>query len=459
MNGLLLGLIFILNIVLGWFYIDVQTVLYAIIIYFLGLVGISLFVKRMRYYNFSIYSVIYGLGSLYIILCYIYMSANSYEYLLAPDISAYFLPKSAEFLNYKSVVEAQFNNWSEFNLFGRNHVGYFSFLIPFAFLSDYLNANYYVSMQFSTLVIASLSGIVIFKLLLLNSFFAYRAYIYTLIIAIFSTIFFYSTQLLRDILVMFFYLIGIYLTFNKDFNLSTFFKIIIIVFISCTLRIETGLFLMVIILVYLLASCRQSGISYKWIFSGLVVFSLCFGFILSYFGSIYEVFNNNSEYYLESDKGDGFIGVLQDIPIIGGVLSIIYNAAQPLPVWYKLDVPLSDNRPEIYNIMTFPLVFSSIFNWLVVSFIICSIFFLFLRSKVYFNLSTPLFYHLIVGFIFLYIQSAVVDQRRILAYYVVFYILFFLILKYSSISDKRLMFAFFIMSYLFLQLISLFKGL
>src|SRR5690606_41750089 len=59
------------------------------------------------------------------------------------------------------------------------------------------------------------SGVLISYLLRVNEIGAYKSYIYSISICLFSAIFIYSTQLLRDVLVMFFYLLGIYYTFNR----------------------------------------------------------------------------------------------------------------------------------------------------------------------------------------------------------------------------------------------------
>src|SRR5690606_18855722 len=104
------------------------------------------------------------------------------------------------------------------------------------------------------------------------------------------------------------------------------------------------------------------------------------------------------------------IGTLQKIPVIGSLLAIFYNAIQPLPFWMYFDAPIQDNRPQMYNIMTFPLFFSSLFNWF-------SLFTIFIfvvskktRNLIKGKLDKTLVYHMISGFIFLYIQASIIDQ-------------------------------------------------
>lgn len=117
--------------------------------------------------------------------------------------------------------------------------------------------------------------------------------------------------------------------------------------------------------------------------------------------------SQNEEIYLESYKGSGIIGSLQKTPVEGDVLSIIYNAVQPLPFWLKYEASVANNRPEMYNIMTFPISFAFLFNWITLFFIIIFLINRKVIRKVRSHISKPLLYYLFVGFVFLYIQSAV----------------------------------------------------
>lgn len=421
----------------GSLVVDFATVLFATIIYFSGIALLFLTNGKNKENIRSIvnvYQVVYIAGFAYILLCYVYMTSYGYQYLLAWDIPKYFMPMTENFLGYGSITSAMIENWSDFNFFSRYHSGYFGYLIPFAYLSDYLGANLYVSMQFSTLVISSLSGVIIYKLLLVNSFEAKKAYKYAIIICLFSVLFFYSTQMLRDIHIMFLYLLGIYLTFKKDFSISHLAKLIVVILLSCTLRIETGLFQFILVPVYLLLSMQRSN---KKTAALLVSFAIAIGGMavtVVYFNKITNVLTANSEVYLESDKGSGVIGSLQRIPVAGSALAIAYNAAQPLPFWAKYQTNSENYRPEAYNIMTFPLSFAALLNWLTLFFISAFIFIKKIRNKVLGAISKPLLYQLYIGLAFLYIQAAVISQRRLMAYYVIFYILFFII--FTSVTKK-----------------------
>lgn len=433
--------------------IDFYTVIFSNIIFFLGL--FLLFITNKNKECINIYQIIYTIGYLYICISYWYMIDSNYTYLLAWDIENYFLPKVRSFLEYGSLVQAEKENWKDFNLLSRYQSGYFGYLIPFAYLSQYLGSILYVSMQFSTLLIASLSGPLIYNLLCVNNIDKKKSFNYTLIICLFSVLFFYSTQLLRDVPVMFLYLLGIYFTFNTIFSWINLLKILIVVIFSFTLRVETGIFLMLLIPVYLILTIQASKKRNIAILSSVIVFLLGLTFLAINFSQIFLILNDNSEIYLESDKGTGVIGTLQNIPIIGSILAILYNAIQPFPFWSKYQINGSFDRPEVYNIMTFPLSFASFFNWIVIFFILTFAFHNKIRKKVIPFVSRPLLYQLYLGILFLYIQALVIDQRRLMAYYVVFYIFFYIIWVNISKNDKGRLFMCALSSYVVLQLFAL----
>lgn len=291
----------------------------------------------------------------------------------------------------------------------------------------------------------------------MNNFDNIKSYKYTVIISLFSIIFFYSSLILRDIHILLLYLIGIYLTFKKDFSLVTLIKIIVIIYINTLFRIETGLFLVVLIPAYLLLSLKNS--KYKTLvfaFSALMLFVL-FVISVSYINQIQALFANNQEAYVEGiTEGSGIIATFQRIPIIGDFISIIYNAVQPLPFWARLEYSGKGSLgPEVYNIMNYPQSFAALFNWVVIVYIFSWLFIKDIRKRTIGFISKPLKYQLWIGLIFFFVQSAVVSQRRLMAYYVIYYIFFFIILNRVDKVNRRYINAVAIFSFGLLQLVGL----
>ena len=214
------------------------------------------------------------------------------------------------------------------------------------------------------------------------------------------------------------------------------------------------LFLFLLLPIYIISSLEKSNKKDYTIFFSIIISVLFIIFIIVNFNQIFNILSQNSEIYFESDKGDGVIGNLQKIPFLGSFLAIFYNAIQPLPFWIYFNAPLQDNRPEMYNIMTFPLFFSSLFNWFTLVAIITFSLSKKIKNLIREHLDKTLVYLMFSGLIFLYIQAAVIDQRRLMAYYVIFYIFAFIIFNFISKKDKISLIFITLLTYSAIQLIA-----
>ena len=137
-------------------------------------------------------------------------------------------------------------------------------------------------------------------------------------------------------------------------------------------------------------------------------------------------------------EGAGMIAAFQRIPVLGDIISIFYNASQPIPVWSKFDPSLNgEYGGNVNNIMNFPRITSAFFNVLTYTYCILLLFDSSLRKNIQPKLNKAHLYQLLIGFIYLYLQSAVISQRRLMGYYVIYYILFCLILDNISKESKR----------------------
>lgn len=457
MTILLFSLLLILS-VYGVLVIDIQTMFYMWFVYFIGIIlTIVLNKGSNKLKALNLYQILFFSGAVYMLICYAYMTSHNYTYLLAPDIAGYFLPWTENYINEGSYWAALSEIWKNYNFFNRFHTGYFTYATFFGFIGQIFNANFYVGQQISVLFLYPFVGILIYRLFRLNNFDDVKSYKYTIIISLFSVIFFFSSQILRDIHILLLYLMGIYLTFKKDFSIVNLIKIIVIIYLNTLFRIETGLFLVVLIPAYLLLTLQSS--KYKTLvftFSALMLFVL-FVISVSYINQIQALFASNQEAYVEGiTEGSGMIATFQRIPIIGDLISIFYNAVQPLPFWSRLEYSGKGNLgPETYNIMNFPRAFASLLNWFVIIYLLAWILIRNIRNSTNGFISKPLKYQLWIGLIFFYIQSAVVSQRRLMAYYVIYYIFFLIIYNRVDKVNRRYLNAVAIYSFGLLQLVGL----
>jgi len=458
LNSYFIFLLLVILSIFGALIVDFQTMSYMwFVLLFGNVLSYALNKGNDKIKAMKIYNILFFSGAIYMLMCYSYMTSHRYNYLLAPDIYGYFLPWTEGYINEGTYWNALNKIWSDYNFFNRFHTGYFTYATLFGFIGRMFNANFYVGQQLSVLFLYPFVGILIYKLLQANGFKNEKSFKYALTISLVSVIFFFSSQILRDIHILLLYLIGIYLTFQKKFSFVNFFKIIAIIYINTLFRIETGLFLIVLIPTYLLLTLETN--KHKSIvigFSLMIFFSMIMLFVV-YHNQAQTVFERNQEAYINSvTEGSGMIASLQRIPIAGDFASVIYNAVQPLPFWARLQHRVGGRLgPEVFNIMNFPRAFSSFFNWIVIIYIMAWLFISKIKRKTKKAISKPMKYHLWIGLTFLFLQSAVVSQRRLMAYYVIYYILFFIIFNKVGKEDRKFISTVAVGSFVFLQLVAI----
>lgn len=416
--------------------VGLPTTTVLLVAYFGGLV-LSLFAtnKNFRWDAVKVYNSLFAIGGIYLLICYMYMVAKSYTFLFASDTPRYFLPLTKAFMG-DSFKESMALIWSNYELLGYFKPGYFTYTVLFGYINQWVGGDLYVSLMISTLMIYSMSGVVFFRLLTLNNFGNGKSVKYAIIVFCCSIILFYSSQILRDIHVLLIYLLVILYTF-KPISLANILRMMLLTVICATFRIESALFLVMVLLSYTYIPSRQKNKSQSAMILLLLVLLIAGIYFFDDFIAIYD--ENRANYVDDISTGSGVIALLQRIPIIGDILSVIYNFLQPMPCWARMSPPAGTDMFEEYNIMGFPRILASFFNC-VVLLTTCIWLFGKRRNAVWKGLSTPLKMHICLGVIFLLLQSAVIDQRRLMAYYCVFFILFFSILKtYTRRSKQNLL--------------------
>lgn len=439
---MILIILLLLMLVTGSVLVDVPTMFFMLLVYLMGLGFANLFNRTSKRQVLLIYSWLFIAGGIYMILSYQYMISHDYKYLLAYDIYNSFHPKVETYLSIGNYFSALKEIWTDYSFFNRYQYGYFTYATSFAFLGNFLGANFYLTQNLSVLFIYSFTGVLLYRMMLVTNIDARNAYKYSLLIPLVSILFFYSFQTLRDTHVLLLYLGAIYITLKGKFSIKGLIGIILICIICCIFRIESGLFLFVLVPVYLLVSLNLSKKKFIVVLLSAIMFVVALVLFIQNISMFYDVFDANSEYYIEGvTEGSGVISALQKIPIVGSLLSIVYNALQPIPFWSFLWVS-NDAMTfggESYNIMNFPRSITAFFHCLVITYIFAWILFKPIRRRCMHAITLPMKYQLWVGLVFLYLQSAVISQRRLMAYYCIFYILFVIIrINISPNYNKQL---------------------
>lgn len=445
--------LFAVVIVFGALIVDFPTMLILLAAYLVGVL-ITRSINTSQKKTISVYSILFLTGAIYMIACFLFMTDKGFIYLFAPDIYGTFFPMNEYYLSQGNYLQIVAHIWDEYQFFDRKFVGYYTYSALWGVLARGLDANLFVTLQISVLFLYSFIGVVIFKLLLKCNFKTIAAFKYTLIISLCSILFFYSSIFLRDIHIALLYLLAIYLTFNTKFSLITLLKIVVIIFLTCVFRIESGLFLIVTIPVYLLLSLQNSRYKIVVISFSIVVVAITGLYMLNNRYTIEAIVASNRESYIESEKGDGVIGTLQSIPIFGDFASIVYNALQPIPFWSRLEAaPNSKYGEPVDNIMNFPHSIAAFFNWFVIVYLFAWLLVKGIRKKTKAYISKPLTYQLWTGLAFFFLQSAVISQRRLIPYYVIYYILFFIIFERTQKEEKKYINAIALAGFALLQLV------
>ncbi len=418
-------------------YINLHSALALVGVYLVGYTTVSTLCKSDKHIN-KLYNILFIFGSIYLVACYLFMREHGYQWLLAYDAYDYFIPQIEMYLeagkyDYFSVLSEIYKDFEFFR--NREHL-YFTYSCLWGIVSHICDIDLYYTIQLSVLLLFLYSGIVLYKIILLNNINKNKAVKYSIIICTCSTLFFYSSQILRDVHILLLSLIAIYYTFKPTFSTTNIIKILLCIIAICGLRIESGLFMFVLIPAYQFVHFKtNSNRLFKFITNITLLVSLTI-IILLFSTDVESIFNANREHYIDDiSEGSGIIGTLQKFPIVGSILSILYNAIQPFPFWYRLAPSQYDTFGyEAYNIMGFVRFFSTYFHFAVIVYITTWLFNTKLRKNIWEKINKPMRIQLWIGLIFLYLQSAVVDQRRLMPYYCIFCILFFII--YSNITPK-----------------------
>lgn len=386
-----------------------------------------------------IYSVTFLGGWLFMLVCFLYMRHHGYHWLLAYDTYNYYIPTTESYISnggdnlwriYRDIFE-------DYSFFAGKECFFWVYTCTWGVIINMIGGSLYLGLQTATLFVYGFIGVVLVKLFREYGFDEEKSYKHSLVICLCSIVFFYSSQILRDVHVLLCYLIAIYLSGYNRFSITTLAELVVIVFITCEIRIESGLFLSLVIPTYLLLSIQNKKNRFLALSVSAVSLIVFFVWFWRSLGNVLNIFNTNADIYFEGiDEGSGVIAFFQKIPVVGDFLSIIYNASQPIPVWARLDP--SNNLQyggNASNILNFPKIYAAFFNVMTYVYIFLWLIHGTVRKKV--QVTKAHKYQLWIGLVFLWIQSAVIEQRRLLGYYCVFYILMFLIKDSLTSTEKR----------------------
>ena len=443
--------------ILGILLIDFSTASLFVLFFIVG----TLITKRLnkgiiKIYAVKIFHISFLSGYTYILMCFSYMVINNYDYLLIFDTKVAYMPQIKEYLEfgknggYLGVVS---HIWGSYNFYASFSVGFYTLATLFGYISYLIDSNLYVSIQIGILSLTSFTGVIIFRTLIANGISEDKSYKYSIAISLCTILFFYSTLIIRDGLIAFFFICLIYICF-LPLTYRNLLRMSLLIALVILFRIESGIFSLLFIPLYILI------INYHRIINRFYFTLLSTGFIIVFIIIVYlgynyamEVYNENYVYYMASvSEGDGIIGMLQRLPFgVRELSSILYTALQPIPFYAKMSIQYYGGiNPESYNIMAYPTLLASFFNF----FVIAYLFVMLVTKTHYFRMNRTIKSLIYFSFLSLGIQSAVVEQRRVMGFYIVFYIIFAMFHSSTKKRDRNVL-NFVIVTIFFLIQISL----
>lgn len=393
---------------------------------FAGIVAILFFYITRRLTNkvypntFRVYLLGFIVCLAFAVMCLWYMHAHGYTYLLIYDTNNYFLPITQYYLDgSSSLKDLIVNVWSEYSFFDRFQTGYFTHLAIWGYFSKLFGADLYFVLQLSHCVINSFIPVLLYRILIILGINDEKSVKYALIIFCSSILFFYSTVIFRDSLIAVLILFIFYISLHELSVRNVAFMGVSIFLIS-TMRIETGLLCSIFIPSYFYIWRDKTKKSLWPIAIILLVFAGVF-VLYRYINKFISVYQFVDDTYVEGvQEGAGIIAMLQRIPILKYPLSCIFTALQPIPCWVKMSPSASLSRVECYNIMHFPEAISAFFDFYIIIYLFM---YIIEKRRSQSNTLHNIYILLIPGLFFLFIQAAVVEKRRIMSIYFLFYII------------------------------------
>ncbi len=418
----------------------------------IGAIFLLAFREEKRFLLLKIYLLLFSIAVGYALICREYMIVHDYKWLLSYDTINYFIPQMERYIkmgnnNYINTLLEIFDEW---DLLKEKQYFYFAYSSVWGVAAKSIGADLYFSIQLSSILIYSYCGVILYGIIKLVGFDNQESYRYAVLICLFSIVFSYSSQILRDVHVLLTYLLGIYITIKNRLSIQAIILLFLLIIITFGLRVESGIFMCLFVPLLFYSNVSESNNSLR-----VVLITLIFGIIILYivsiqYNSLYNIYLDQYDNYVAPvTAGSGVIGSLQRIPVMGDILSIFYNAIQPWPFWILFSPEsMSKYGGEAYNLMNLPRIFSSFLNYSSIVFIIYWLFFV----KEHLLMSISFRLQLLLGFAFFYIQSAVIAQRRLMAYYCLYYIYVFMINNAISNKEKKNLWSFILLSFIILQI-------
>ncbi|MEE1143115.1 MAG: hypothetical protein U0L22_05720 [Bacteroidales bacterium] len=408
--------------------------------YILGVIVVLIYQRENRKKCFLLYNIIF---SVYLLLTFLVsISFSEVDWFLVFDPSNYidyFLNSTEQFWLKDDIFKCYFE-------FADNNALHNAYLNAVAvFINKNLGGLTVYGLTLFQTIFGVLSSIVLFGILA-RRFDKNRAFNYTLFFALSSLFLFYSTVIIRDIIICFLYLLAFNIV-DQKFTLSGVIKLIIIIVITWGVRLYSGIFLFVFLGYYIYIRMRNSKFrNFANIFFILLLI-IVGGYIFTtdLFVQTTEELNFYAELTTERSEG-GLTSKLQTLPPgISHLTIVLFSMIRPLP---PFSIYIGVETFSHFLMSTMFLVAG--FFWFVIFYsLCCQLFF----SKYIFKISVEKIVLLLLCLVFMLVNAMHPDIRRMLPVFPILFVQFLEICKAKNVTlfgselSKALMILYIVMAF------------
>lgn len=378
-----------------------STFFFLCVIYFLGMVYSLTIPKEYKEYRVRLFN---GVFLVYIVSALVVsVSFSISDYYLVSDSSRYienYMQRTQMFFNGEDLYKCYFE-FSDSNLL---YNAYLNVMAVFA--NTKLDGMTVFGMTLLQTVWGILSSIVLFRILA-RHIEVDKAFRYTLIFSLCSLFLFYSTVIIRDIIICFLYLCAFDIV-DRKFSLLGVLKLLILVMLAWGIRLYSGIFMVAFLGYYVYVRFRNSQLkSVATILFAAVIISAGVGLMAS---SLMEQTTAELQGYEELSaerSAGGIVSKLQSLPPgISHLAIVLFTMIRPLP---PLGIYIGAETFSHFMMSSMCLIAG--FFWFVVFYSLC--YKLFVQKYIY-KISFETVVLLIVCLVFLLANASHPDIRRML---------------------------------------------
>lgn len=398
-----------------------STCCFLCVIYLLGIVYSLTIPKEYREYRFKLLNGVYPVYIVSALLVSISFSAT--DYYLVSDSSRYienYMQRTQMFFDSEDLYKCYFE-FSDSNLL---YNAYLNIMAMFA--NTKLDGMTVFGMTLLQTVWGMLSSIVLFRILA-RHIEVERAYSYTLMFALCSLFLFYSTVIIRDIIICFLYLCAFDIV-DRKFSLFGVLILLILIFLTWGIRLYSGIFMVVFLAYYVYVWLRNSHLkSVATILVAVVIIIAGVGLMAS---SLMEQTTAELQGYEELSaerSAGGIISKLQSLPSgISHLAIVLFSMIRPLP---PLGIYAGAETFSHFTMSTLFLI--SGFFWFVVFYTLCYKLFI---QKYIFKIPVEKVVLLMVCLVFLMANASHPDIRRMLPVFPVLFVQYAVLCEHEGVK-------------------------